>query len=98
MWSSRIIVRSGALLIEVKKPLQDIIVAEIVWPAIGVGDGVVQRAVGVVQPSRAFIIEIGQRALLELLELFFGEIVARQDTVGIAGHDLGHTHRPVRRI
>jgi hypothetical protein len=48
--------------------------------------------VGVRKPLRTRIVEVGERALLQ----FLGRVLAdRQDTVGIAEHDLGLGHDEV---
>ena len=46
--------------IESQKVLKDLVVREVVGPAIGVGDGVVEIGVGVGQPSGSGIVEAGE--------------------------------------
>ena len=80
---------SGALLIEREQAGEDFVVgqhacAPVVAPAIGVGDSGIERGVGVAQPLRAGVVEVGQRALLQFLR---GLSVLGQDAVGIAGDD-----------
>ncbi len=66
-----------AFLIEVEQSVQNFTVAEIARPSICVGNGIVERAVGVIEPSRALIVEISQLAFFELLALFFGQVFTR---------------------
>jgi hypothetical protein len=56
--------RSGTLLIELKKPPQYVVIAEIGGPPIGAGHRIVQRPVGIAEPSGALIIEVGESTLL----------------------------------
>lgn len=53
----------------------------VLGPTVGGGDGAVERVVGVGEPTRALIVEIGQGALLELDRRLDG---LGQNTVGIA--------------
>lgn len=76
-------------MVEVKQPGEDFVVAQgfgavVFAPAIGVGDCFIERAVSVVEPRRAGIVQVGERALLEFLR---GGFVLRQDAVRIDGDD-----------
>ena len=54
------------LQVQRQQPLQDLLVAQVVRPAVGVEDRLVQLPVGQVQPGRALVVEVGQGALLQL--------------------------------
>ena len=80
----------AALLVELEQALEDHVVGEAIapiGPAVGGGDGLVQVAMGMVEPGRALVVEIGERALFQDRG---GLVVDGQDAVGIAGHDFGH--------
>ena len=63
--------------------------------AIRGGDGVAERFMHIGEPLRALIIEVGERAHLEL----FGRVrVLRHGAVGVARRDLGLDANEVRRI
>jgi len=48
-----------------KQPLQYLLIAEVMRPAIGIADGRIQLPVRQIKPGRSLVVEIGQRALLE---------------------------------
>ncbi len=52
--------------IQRQQPRQDLFVAQVVRPAVGGADRGIQRAMGGSQPGRPCVIEVGQRALLQL--------------------------------
>ncbi len=54
--------RFRALLVECKQARQHLVLAQPVRPAIGGSDGAIERLVGMVEPGRAGIVEIGQGA------------------------------------
>lgn len=54
-------------------------------PGIGVGERCIERGLRICRPLRAGVVEVGQRALFQLLRR---RLVARQEAIGIAGHDL----------
>ena len=58
--------RRGALEVERQQALQRVLGRDVLRPAVGGGDGAVERVVGVGEPARALVVEVGQRARLEL--------------------------------
>jgi hypothetical protein len=46
--------------VERELPFQDFVVGEVVGPAVGVEDGVVELAVGVLEPGGVLVVEVGQ--------------------------------------
>jgi hypothetical protein len=55
------------LQIERQQAFQDLFVAQIVRLAVGIEHGLVELAMGQIEPGRPLVVEVGQRALLELL-------------------------------
>ena len=58
--------RSGPLEVELEQPAQDLVVGHggaVVGPAVGDGDGLVEGLVGVGEPGRALVVEVGEGAL-----------------------------------
>jgi len=51
--------------VEGEETFEDVIVGELVGPAVGVEDGVVELLVGEVEPGGALVVQVGERALLE---------------------------------
>ena len=49
-----------------QQPSQNLLIAQVVGPAVGGADRAIQRAMGGSQPGRPRIVEVGQRALLQL--------------------------------
>jgi hypothetical protein len=76
---------SGAGLVEGEEAGEDRVVEParppVVAPAVGLGDGLVEAAVGEVEPGGALVVEAGQRAFPQELRR---RVVLRQDAVGIA--------------
>ena len=78
--------------VEREQALEDLLVGEVGGPAVGGGDCCVQLPVNVAEPGRALVVELGERALLQVLGAL---LVPGQDAVGEAGHDLRHAHHQV---
>src|SRR5712664_4560942 len=90
----------GSFLVQFKKALENFLfgriavsrvrifrlgaVGQFLGPAIGGGHGAVEIAMGVRQPRRPLVVEIGERALLQLLG---GVQALRYDAVGIARYN-----------
>jgi hypothetical protein len=51
--------------VEVEEALEDFVVGEGGGPAVGGGAGFVERAMGLVKPGGALVVEIGEGALLQ---------------------------------
>lgn len=86
------LVASGAAALQVERQQagDDLFVTEIVRPAVGGEDGLVQRPVGQVEPGRALVVQVGQGALFELGFGQAGRVepgVAQADQLGGAGGD-----------
>ena len=81
--------------VERQQPRQRVFLGDILRPAIGGRDRPVEIAMRVVEPRRALVVEIGQRALFEHRG---GPGIHRQDAVGIARHDLRHAPHEVGRV
>jgi hypothetical protein len=89
-----------ALLIEAEQARQDFIVREqpgapVVAPAVSLGHGFIERGMGVCQPLRARVVEVGEGALLDLLRRL---LVPGQDAIGIAGYDLRLADDEIGRV
>jgi hypothetical protein len=57
--------------IESEKAGEDFVVGEIEGPAVGGGEGGIEALVGAVEPGGADVVEVGERALGELLCALF---------------------------
>ena len=84
----------ATLEIEGEELCQRLFGRNILGPAIGGGDGAVERFMRIGELLRALIIETCERTLLEL---FGGVRVLRQNAVGVAGNDFGLDANEVRR-
>ena len=58
---------AGPGLVEREQALEDLLVGEVGGPAVGGGDRRVQFLVDVVEPGRALVVEVRERALLQFL-------------------------------
>lgn len=56
-----------ALLIQLEQPGQDLGIVRLILPAVGCQHGGVEGGVGIRQPGRPLVVEIGERTLLEIL-------------------------------
>ena len=78
---ARCLPRPGPFEVEREQAGEGVVGGNVLGPAVGGGDGAVERVMGVGEPARALIVEIGQRALVELRRRLDR---LRQDAVGIA--------------
>ena len=74
---SCLLLSTGPFEVQGQQAFEDVVVGEVVGPAVGVEDGVVERLVGNVEPGRALVVEVGEGALLQLPRTLF---VAREHT------------------
>jgi hypothetical protein len=72
---------AGPFEVEREQTGEGVLGRNVLGPAVSGGDGPVERVVGVGEPARALVIEIGERPLLEFDRRLGG---FRQDAVGIA--------------
>ena len=56
----------GPLQVQRQQPLQDLLVGQVVRPAVGVEHGAVELLVGQIEPGWALVVQVGERALLQL--------------------------------
>ena len=81
--------------VEGEEAFEDLLVGDVVGPAVGVEDGGVEGSVEVVKPGGALVVKVGQGALLELLG---GLVVDGQESLGERGDDVGDLSDPLGRV
>ena len=81
--------------VEFKQLRQSVFFGNVRGPAVGGGHGGVEIAMGVDEPLRALIVEVGQRALAQLRGRHG---VFRQDAVGIAEDDFRLDAHEIGRV
>ena len=65
-YTSQVGLIRGALGVELEKAGEGVLTGDVFGPAVGGEDGVVEFAVGVLQPGGGFVVEVGEGAILQV--------------------------------